>query len=54
LKVLKGAKKALKRIEVVIVEATCPSSFYRASKILTKYSFKPAKKLDGNVAFTKA
>jgi len=51
--VLKGAKETLKRTEVVIVEATCPKSFYRASKILAKYSFKPAKKLDSNVAFTK-
>ena len=52
--VLKGAEEALKRTEVVVVEAMHPSSFYCASKILAKYSFKPVKKLDSNVAFTKA
>jgi FkbM family methyltransferase len=52
--VLKGAKETLKRTEVVIVEAICSSSFYHVSKILSKYSFKFAKKLDCNVIFTKA
>jgi FkbM family methyltransferase len=52
--VLKGAKEVLERTEVLICEATLPSSFYSASKILAKYSFKPAKRLDGNVVFTKA
>ncbi len=52
--VLKGAREVLRRTKVVVVEATYQSSFYHASRILTKYSFKPTKKLEDNVVFTKA
>jgi len=51
--VLKGAENVLKRTEMVILEATNPSSFSLASKILAKHSFGPIKKLDNNVAFAK-
>ena len=51
--VLKGAENVLKRTEIVILEATNPSSFSLASKILAKHSFRPIKKLNNNVAFAK-
>jgi len=51
--VLKGAENVLKRTEIVILEATNPSSFSLASKILAKHFFRPIKKLDNNVAFAK-
>ncbi|MEM3739744.1 MAG: FkbM family methyltransferase [Candidatus Korarchaeum sp.] len=52
--VLRGAEEVLRRTEVVVMEATYPSSFMHASRILTKYSFKPMKRLDNNVAFIRA
>jgi FkbM family methyltransferase len=51
--VLKGAREILKRTKIVIIEATIPSSFHRASYILSEYSFEPAKKLDHNIVFVK-
>jgi FkbM family methyltransferase len=51
--VLEGAKETLKRTEIVIVEASLKSSFYRSTAILAKYSFKPLKKVDSNMIFIK-
>ncbi|MEM2045608.1 MAG: FkbM family methyltransferase, partial [Candidatus Bathyarchaeia archaeon] len=39
--VLKGANETLRKTDIVIVEASAPSSFYHVSKILGMYSFKP-------------
>jgi FkbM family methyltransferase len=52
--VLKGAREALKRTKVVVVEAAFPESFSKAFKILAMDSFKAVKRLDGNVVFIKA
>jgi FkbM family methyltransferase len=52
--VLKGARGALKRTKVVVVEAAFPGSFSKAFKILAMNSFKAVKRLDGNVVFVKA
>jgi FkbM family methyltransferase len=51
--VLKGAGEVLKRTKAVVIEAIYPTSFHQASYILSKYSFKPARKLDYNVLFVK-
>jgi FkbM family methyltransferase len=52
--VLKGARGALKRTKVVVVEAAFPGSFSKAFKVLAMNSFKAVKRLDGNVVFVKA
>jgi FkbM family methyltransferase len=51
--VLKGAREVLKRTKAVVIEAVYPTSFHQASYILSKYSFKPARKLDFNIVFVK-
>jgi precorrin-6B methylase 2 len=51
--VLKGAKEVLKRTKAVVIEAIYSTSFHQASYILSKYSFKPARRLDYNVLFVK-
>jgi hypothetical protein len=50
--VLKGAREVLKRTKAVVIEVN-PISFHQASYILSKYSFKPARKLDYNILFVK-
>jgi precorrin-6B methylase 2 len=51
--VLKGAREVLKRTKAVVIEALYPTSFHQASYILSKYSFKPARKLESNIVFVK-
>jgi FkbM family methyltransferase len=51
--VLKGAREVLKRTKAVVIEATYHTSFHQASYILSKYSFKPARKLESNIVFVK-
>jgi hypothetical protein len=44
--------EVLKRTKAVVIEVN-PISFHQASYILSKYSFKPARKLDYNILFVK-
>lgn len=51
--VLEGARETLKKTKFVIIETLTHLSFHHVRNILAKYHFRPVKKLDNNIVFTK-